>query len=205
MAFPVRIEPMAETDIASVVRLQLGYLEGSVVTELGGGFLTRFHSAALAHPAACAVVARDPGGRIVGFAVASRDVAAFNRHVKPRVIVPLALALLAPSRFRVIPSVLRSLGESPPRPYIPTELLLLVVDPSARRCGAGRALLGALEENFGRHGVERYRVAVRSHLSAARAFYQALAFEHEQERLVLGRPMVYLTKRVAPPVAGGRA
>jgi hypothetical protein len=42
-------------------------------------------------------------------------------------------------------------------------------------------------------------VAVRSHLEAARAFYVALGFEHEQERLVLGRPMVYLTKRVTQP------
>jgi hypothetical protein len=54
-----------------------------------------------------------------------------------------------------------------------------------------------MEDAFDRDEVARYRVAVRSHLAAARAFYSALNFEHEQERHVLGRPMVFLTKRVA--------
>jgi hypothetical protein len=44
--------------------------------------------------------------------------------------------------------------------------------------------------------VSRYRVAVRSHLAAARAFYGATGFEPEQELRVLGHPMTYLTKKI---------
>jgi hypothetical protein len=39
-------------------------------------------------------------------------------------------------------------------------------------------------------------VAVRSHLSVARAFYLATGFIPEQEMMVLGAPMTYLTKVV---------
>jgi hypothetical protein len=39
-------------------------------------------------------------------------------------------------------------------------------------------------------------VAVRMHLAAARAFYVAEGFQPEQERSVLGHPMIYLTKEI---------
>jgi GNAT superfamily N-acetyltransferase len=94
--------------------------------------------------------------------------------------------------------MMNQLVEREPEPYIPAELLLLVVDGRVRRRGIGRQLLGALEDAFAREGVTRYRVAVRSHLASARAFYQSLDFAPEQELAVLGRPMTYLTKDVRP-------
>jgi ribosomal protein S18 acetylase RimI-like enzyme len=194
----IAIRPMTHADIAAVVALQMAFLEGSIVTEFGPAFLARFHGAALEQPATLAFVACDEGGSIVGFAIASLAVHAFNGYVKPRVIPALAMALLLPRHWPLLSSVVRGLADSAPEPYLPAELLLLVVDSRARRRRIGHRLLVGLEDVLAAHGMTRYRVAVRSHLEVARAFYRALGFEPEQELTVLGRPMTYLTKRVAP-------
>ena len=192
------IKPMSPSDIPIVVRLQTSFLEGSIVTQLGPAFLARFHGAALEHEASCAFVARDADDVVVGFALGSVDVHGFNSYVKPRVLTAMIRSLLSPARLGLAGSLARTVFEGEPQPPIPAELLLLVVDPRARRGGVGGGLIRALEETFATHGIPRYRVAVRSQLDAARAFYVALGFQHEQNRVVLGQPMVYLTKQVGP-------
>jgi ribosomal protein S18 acetylase RimI-like enzyme len=191
-----RIDPMSASDIPAVVQLQSAYLDGSIVTELGPEFLTRFHVVALQHHASRGFVAWDAKHQAVGFALGSIDVHAFNRFVKPRVLMSLLRALLSPARIGLFPSLARMLSEGEPHPPVSAELLLLVVDPGTRRRGVGGGLLTAMEAAFAAENTRDYRVAVRSHLAAARAFYSALAFEHEQDRDVLGRPMVYLTKQL---------
>lgn len=191
------IRPMTPPDIAAIVDLQLAFLDGSVITRLGPGFLAAFHQAALGHPSSRAFVAAGPQGAIGGFALASLDVAAFNGHVKRRVLWPLVQALLTPRGVPLIWRFAQSLIEREPEPYMPAELLLLTVDSGYRRRGIGQRLLEAIEQAFARDGVARYRVAVRKQLAVARAFYLATGFESEQELLVLGQPMAYLTKRVA--------
>lgn len=189
---------MTHADIPSVVALQIAFLEGSIVTELGPAFLERFHGAVLEQPATLAFVACDEAGSIVGFVIASLEVHAFNSHVKPRVLTALVRALLLPSRWRLMFSVVRGIVEGEPEPYVPAELLLLVVDSRARRRRIGHRLLVELEGALAARGVPQYRVAVRSHLEVARTFYRALGFEPEQQLSVLGHPMTYLIKRVEP-------
>lgn len=196
MAF--HVQPMAPADVAAVVGLQRRHLHGSILTQLGPGFLTRFHAVALTHDRSRAFVARGDAGDVLGFVLGSLDVHRFNAHLKPRVLVSMGLAVLAPARIRLVASLARMVVEGEPQPPMPAELLLLVVDPRARRSGIGRALLTALEAEFSRARIDRYRVAVRSQLAEARCFYEALAFEHEQDRVVLGHPMAYLTKRIIP-------
>jgi ribosomal protein S18 acetylase RimI-like enzyme len=193
----IGIRPMAAADIARVAALQVAFLDGSILTELGPRFLTRFHAAALALPSTRAFVAVGSGAGLLGFVVGSIDVDAFNRYVKPRILLPLAGSLLPPRRWRLAWSVARGLTEPEPQPHMPAELLLLVVDSRVRRRGIGAKLLAALEAAFAVEHVSRYRVAVRSHLAAARAFYGAAGFELEQELTVLGHPMTYLTKCMA--------
>lgn len=190
---------MTAGDIPAVVDLQIAFLEGSIVTQLGSRFLTRFHTLALEHEASRAFVARDDDGGIVGFALGSVEVHAFNSYTKPRILPSLVISVLSPRRLTLLGSLARMVAEGEPEPHIPAELLLLVVAPRARRHGVGAAMLVAMEQAFASHGDSRYRVAVRSHLAEARAFYSARQFEHEQERSVLGRPMVYLTKQVRKP------
>jgi ribosomal protein S18 acetylase RimI-like enzyme len=196
-AVDVVVRPMTPEDIDAVVSLQIAFLEGSIVTGLGPGFLARMHAVSLAHSATIALVACEADQTIVGFAIASLDVHGFNAYVKPRVLTALVRAVAAPRRWRIGLSVLRGVVEAEPQPPIAEELLLLAVDARARRRGIGQRLLADLEAMFARAGVRRYRVAVRSHLAVARAFYLALGFQVEQEQLVLGQPMTYLTKRVA--------
>lgn len=189
---------MLPSDITSVVDLQVQFLDGSLLTDLGSGFLTSFYRAALSHRATRAFVAIDEGG-VVGAAVGTVDVGAFNRHVRPRIIAPLALALLPPARWRLVGPLSRSLVESGPQSAIRAELLTLVVHGDYRQRGIARDLVAALEAGFPADGIELYRVAVRSHLDIARAFYVAAGFQFEQELAVLGRPMTYLTKRISWP------
>jgi ribosomal protein S18 acetylase RimI-like enzyme len=189
------IRLMHTDDIGEVVGLQTRFLEGSLVTDLGPRFLASFHRAALQQAATCAFVAVE-NDAIAGLAVGSVDVAKFNAHVKPRILGPLAASLLPPRRWTLALALLRTIVEPGPSPVIPAELLLLVVDGRCRHRGIGRRLLAALEHAFADAGVSLYRVAVRSHLDAARSFYAALDFTFEQELPVLGRPMTYLTKRL---------
>jgi len=59
------VRPMASKDVDAVVKLQLAFLEGSRVTELGEGFLQQFHRVALTHDSVRALVATDAGGVIL--------------------------------------------------------------------------------------------------------------------------------------------
>lgn len=188
---------MAQNDVSEVSRLQTAALKGSVVTELGMSFLTRFHAAGLAHPSTRAFVAMSETGSITGVVVASLDVRAFNRYVKPRVLMPLLRSMASRRGLPVAWRVARSLAvERAPRPDIRAELLLLVVDSGARRRGVGRSLVHALESEFRRCETPVYRVGVRTQLNESRAFYEALGFEVEQTLPVLGAPMTYLVKRL---------
>ena len=137
-------------------------------------------------------------GSIAGFVVASLDIHQFNRCVKPRVLTAVARSLASQRGLAFAWRVVRTIAEREPRPHIPAELLLLVVDARARRLGIGRRLLGALESEFRQHAVVTYRVGVRGHLAVARGFYEALGFEFEQKLPVLGEPMTYPIKRGAP-------
>jgi ribosomal protein S18 acetylase RimI-like enzyme len=187
---------MTAASIKPVVVLQTAFLEGSIVTQLGPGFLARFHTVALTHDSSRAFVAVDDDNEVVGFALGTVDVRRFNAYIKPRVLPAMIGALLSPLRIGLLGSLGRMVLEGEPQPPMPAELLLLVVHPKSRRCGVGRSLLRAMESAFLQEEIRRYRVAARSHLTVARAFYEALDFEHEQDRTVLGQPMVYLTKKV---------
>lgn len=188
---------MTLRDVERVTRLQVAFLEGSVITELGIDFLRQFHRASLSHSSVQAFVATDASEGIVGFVQASTDVHGFNSFVTPRVLPQLAWALLVPRRWRLIPRFLiQAVANREPEPYIPAELLLLVVHPRARRQGLAQSLIASLEHDFSDLGIAHYRVAVRSQLSIARAFYLATGFAPEQEMKVLGASMTYLTKVV---------
>jgi ribosomal protein S18 acetylase RimI-like enzyme len=193
----VSLRTMTMEDIDAVVALQIAFLEGSVVTELGVDFLKRFHGVALRHASSRALVATDAGGAVLGFVQASTNVHLFNNEVSRQVLLRLALSLMNPRRWRLAPQfVWHALTAREPQPAIPAELLLLVVDASVRRHQIGRQLVDALEKAFASEHVVLYRVAVRSHLTVARAFYLATGFVPEQELTVLGAPMTYLTKFV---------
>lgn len=196
MSGPIQIDDLRAADVPAVALMQVRILLDSLVTQLGEAFVKRFLQATLSHPGTVALVARE-GLRLAGFCVSTFDVHGFRRHVQPRVLLPLTTALLL--RPRLAPKFVRSVFEPEPVPQIPAELLLLVVDDLHQRGGIGRKLLAGWEHRLAASAPGRYRVAVRSHLAGALAFYAACGFRFEQELRVLGAPMTYLVRELATP------
>ena len=188
------LRQMTASDFGDVARLQSGLLQNSAVTQLGIRFLIRFYRAALASERCEAFVACDAEGQVIGAALATVDVAQFNAYVTPRITLPLLASLSR--RWGLAVRFLRGCFEERTSPRVAAELLLLFVDGRRQRAGTGKRLVQAVEDAFIRCGVTEYRVAFRSEIRTAEAFYAANGFQHEEELTVLGRPMTYLRKQL---------
>lgn len=188
-----RIRAAGEDDIRPIVAIASQELGPSLVVRLGPGFLGRMLALALRHPVTSLLVAED-ASEVVAFALATRDRHGFDRFLKPRLVPVLVAALLV--RPRLAPAFLLSLVDGEPEPRIPAELMLLAVRADRRRKALASHLLDALEEEWRNTRITRYRVSMRSELTAAFEFYRRRGFVFEQERQVLGRPMTYLNKEL---------
>jgi len=188
---------MSMSDLAQVIDLQVATLSSSMLTQLGPGFLRRFHESSLALPHSFAVVATTDDGLITGFALATSDAAEFEHRIARATLARMILALLNPSRMPLVPRFAHRLIERGPTVHIPGELLLLAIHPAYRRRGLATTLLGRAEEALRSAGLLEYRVAVRTELDDARAFYRAVGFREEGQFIVLGEPMTYLVRTLA--------
>ncbi len=68
------------------------------------------------------------------------------------------------------------------------QLSLLVVDERARRSGAGRRLVRAVEDWAREHGAERVVVNTALHRDEAHRFYESLAYRHTGRRYMKDLP-----------------
>jgi GNAT superfamily N-acetyltransferase len=189
-----QLRRMELADVPRVMALQRQLLPSSAVTQLGPRFLARFYRVALVYDGCEAIVACDANHQVVGAALATGDHTQFHSYVTPRVFAWLLGAMSV--RWGLAVRFLRSLGERQPRQAVPAELLLLFVDQTHQGRGCGTQLLGAIEDAFSRQGIVEYRVSVRSEITDALAFYARRGFRHEEELIVLGRPMTYLARRI---------
>jgi GNAT superfamily N-acetyltransferase len=187
------VRAMTTSDIDQVIDLQIATMPSSVLIRLGPAYLRRFHQTALALPHSLALVAT-VDQQLAGFALATRDAHEFERHVTRATLLPMFLALLNPARVSLIPRFARRLIERGPTVYIPGELILLAVHQAYRRRGLAGTLLSRTEDGFRSGGLREYRVAVRTELREARAFYRTVGFREETECNVLGEPMSYLVR-----------
>jgi ribosomal protein S18 acetylase RimI-like enzyme len=188
-----RIRTAGEDDLGAIVAIAGRELEPSLIVRLGPGFVRRLLALALRHPATSLLVAED-ANEVVAFALATRDRHGFDRFLKPRLVPVLTGALLR--QPRLAPAFFRSIVDGEPEPIIPAELMLLAVRADRQRSSLGSQLLDALEAEWRAAGVPRYRVSMRTELTAALEFYRQRGFVFEQERPVLGRPMTYLIKNL---------
>ncbi len=188
------VEPMLDSDIGLAAEMAVRLLPASVLTQLGASFVKALYRAALEHPATVALKAIDSSGTTIGFCLASSDTSDLLRGLRRRLLFTTLRSLLSLVRLKLIPRFVSGIFEDEPRPHLAAELLLLYVDETCQRQGGGRALTGQLETAFRGRRVDRYRVAVRSQLTKAKAFYAATGFVFEQERLVLGEPMTYFVR-----------
>lgn len=191
------VRTMLTSDLDQVVDLQIATMPSSVLTQLGPPFLRRFHQTALALPHSFALVASTVDRQLAGFALATRDAHQFEHHIARATLPQMMIALLSTGRMPLIPRFAHRLIERGPTVHIPGELLLLAVHPAHRRHGLAATLLSCIEEALRSAGLLKYRVAVRTELGDARAFYRAVGFHEEGEFIVLGEPMVYLVRTLA--------
>ena len=63
-------------------------------------------------------------------------------------------------------------------------ILALVISPTVRRRGVGRALIAVAEENFARRGITRIALNTQMTREDAHEFYQALGYERNGYRFV---------------------
>ena len=190
---------MKSSDVQQVAALQWEVLGDSSVTQLGIRFLIRFYQTVLTCSGCEAVVACDARGDIIGAAVGVADLRHFNAYVTPRIMLRLSLSLMC--RWGLAVRFLRTAFEHKPERQVAAELLLLFVDGRRQGAGSGTRLLQDLERVFIQRRIIEYRVSVRSEIAGALAFYAARGFQYEDELMVLGRPMTYLTKRLGDTLA----
>ncbi len=193
---PVTIDELTHADIDAAAQMAVRLLPASLLCQLGESFMRALYRTALRHSATVALRATGENGCATGFCLASSDSIALQQHLRSNLAIPTARALLAPSRLKLIPRFLQGLFDPEPQPHMCAELLLLYVDGQGQRKGSGRALIRQLEARFTCQSVPAYRVAVRSQLSGAKAFYIASGFTFEQERVVLGEPMTYFVREL---------
>ena len=162
------------------------------VTQLGSGFLTTARPFVI-HPVR--IRRSYAHGAVAGSSARNNGCASIrSRRGCARRCLPLALA--SPRRIALFPRFAAKAFETGPQASIPGELLLLAVAPEYRRQRLASALLHHIEESFRSTHLRLYRVAVRTSLTDARAFYRALGFQHEGDFTVLGDPMTYLTRQI---------
>ena len=75
----------------------------------------------------------------------------------------------------------------------------LAIDPSLQRLGAGRRLMGFVEDEARRAGCPRVRLYTHALMDEARHFYQALGYREVEQRREAGYDRVYLDKTLDPP------
>lgn len=87
-------------------------------------------------------------------------------------------------------------------------LLLLAVDPKARRMGLGRGMLEWLEKSCVTAGIQHIRLEVRSDNNIAHRFYQALGFrplgqldayyDSEESATIFGKSLIGTDQAIGP-------
>lgn len=75
---------------------------------------------------------------------------------------------------------------------------ILAIDPTRQRAGAGRRLMGFVEDEARRLGSPRVRLYTHASMREARAFYRSLGYREVEERHEAGYDRVYLDKMLVP-------
>jgi ribosomal protein S18 acetylase RimI-like enzyme len=185
---PVRLRPMAETDLGFVVAEHLYHFPRGFFARLGPWFMREYYRAFLTGPSAHAVVAERAGG-LVGYLVGVTDPVAHRDHVVRRHGARLACrgALLLLVRPGLCVSFLRTrallyarkllrrrrpAGRAACDPRVPGVLTHVAVTPTCQRQGVGDRLLGWFEHEATACGCTRVVLVTASGEGGAGCFYE---------------------------------
>jgi len=184
------IEPLAAAHAPRIAEIHAEALAGDFLPSLGVRFLIALYRAILDLRLGFGFVAVD-AGQVVGFVLASADTSALFRRALLRRGPALAWGLL-PALLRR-PALIGNLLQTFAYPQregnvdAPAELVVIAVDAARRNSGVGAALCRALDEDFARRGVARYKVTVNADNAGANRFYRRLGFESAYSFTLYGR------------------
>lgn len=141
------------------------------------------------------------GEAVTGFVIASDDTSALFRTVMMKRAIALGLRLL-PALLRR-PTLLRNIIETFTYPekegHVPVaaELVVIAVDASTRGHGQGALLCDALDADFRRRGITRYKVTVNQGNDGANRFYRRQGFVLADSFSLYGRGWNLYTRALA--------
>ena len=198
------LAPAAHQDIEAIVRLHREALPYSLNSKLGDSHLARLYAIMLSDSPSMVAIARRQGV-LAGVVSASLD----PGQLAARAMAGLKLRDWAELLGRVAarPGLLADWLENV-RLSRPVTLNGAVVRPcltaiavaaGQRRGGVGRALVGAVDEFFGRHACPAYYLDTRVDNAISRVFYARLGFAEAERR---GRAMILVKELTRGGPAG---
>jgi ribosomal protein S18 acetylase RimI-like enzyme len=183
-----------------VAEIHAAALAGDFLPSLGAGFLTELYRGILGLGLGFGFVTL-AGDQVAGFVLASDDTSALFRTMLRRRAVPLGLRLV-PALLRR-PALMRSIIETFSYPEqegavpVAAELVVIAVDAAQRSAGMGAALCSALDDEFCRRGITRYKVTVNKGNDGANRFYKRQGFELAHSFTLYRRPWNLYTRTLA--------
>ena len=185
----------ADGDFQACARIHREEISGGFLSSLGGEFLTLLYRTLAVSRHSFLFVARREG-QILGLICGSDDTSAVYREFALRgglrTLALLAPRLLSPRRIaRALETVLypsRQRGRDLPH----AEILNFCVSATSQGTGVGRALFGALAEEFRSRGIGQIKIVTGVDQASAQAFYSRagatlvgnVAVHHDSPELV---------------------
>lgn len=199
----VRITPLTEASLDSVVEIHLAAFPDYMNTQLGRGYLHAFLHWFLGRQDTVALLASSESGQVLGYAVGAPVSygSELNRALLPSALLAVVAKpwILASPRIRRtawqrIQSMFGRKEAVKEKPLLPMHTLSLVsigVDPQARGRSVGEQLMKAWEEGAKQIGCASLRLSVYPQNAGARRFYERNGWIPFQESVPEGHAMYY--------------
>jgi ribosomal protein S18 acetylase RimI-like enzyme len=186
----MNVEPLTISHAQRVAEIHASALAGDFLPSLGVPFLAELYRGILGLGLGFGFVTTSESG-VSGFVLASDDTSALFRTVMMKRAIALGMRLL-PALVRR-PTLLRNIIETFTYPEqegkvpVAAELVVIAVDATMRSKGQGAALCDALDADFRRRAILRYKVTVNQSNDGANRFYQRQGFQLADSFRLYGR------------------
>jgi ribosomal protein S18 acetylase RimI-like enzyme len=199
----VRITPMTEASLDSVVEVHLAAFPDYMNTQLGRGYLHAFLRGFLQREDTVALLALRESGQVLGYAAGApvQSSPEMNRALVPAAILAvlskpwiLGTPRIRRTAWQRIRSIFGAREAAKPTPLLPMPTLSLVsiaVDPQARGRSVGEQLIKAIERVAKERGCAALRLSVYPQNAGARRFYEKNDWVPFQESVPEGHAMYY--------------
>jgi dTDP-4-amino-4,6-dideoxygalactose transaminase/ribosomal protein S18 acetylase RimI-like enzyme len=204
------LRKVSPEDAHAIARLHRSEIPRGFLSTLGEAFLSRLYGAIAEQEDSCVIVERDDRDEVIGFVTGTLSVGTcYTSVIRQHFFTLGPLVALRLLSFRRILHAVETFLQPVRTGETGAELLSIAVSPEYRGRGAGRRLVGALEEFFtNRDHADRYRVITDASDPRSNAFYSGLGFERRGESVHHGYRMAEYVKPIARgktlAIEGGR-